>query len=502
MGEETARTEVLAKAFSEAAGDFFERWKGYEDAIREAEKRKNKMRNIGIGGVLAGAGLILLGLLVLDTVAVSAAGFLVAAAAGIYAYMQYQDAEEKIEQNEQKIEDNEPDGSVSFVSKIHVPFYLVPYEEDSYMIFDGLDTASETNIQLSNIDGDELESASNDLTEVKEIYDEYVSDAGVIDPEFAEKVSPNVTEHRVMEYPMVDQMNRMTEIASDLDVTEVDAAVHANDTKSESVKTLLEKNVCTEANGVKTVETRKEMAECEDVINQIKGVEEQAVSGDILDRAKSHRRKVREISEELEISLGSNRKVVDDHYSEFEEKHSSLTQKSVCADCFEEKVDEIADELNLVDQVLGAETGSFGAALNDEDIDQIDPEFRRRIREEISEDLPQLEGELLNSYNGLEDIHGDTCEKHDNAGKIQVSDMGDLFGEVWRSMYYSYRKPILDKAEDLEKEAEDIRDSKEQKMIDLSQYEQIKDSYEREYQSIKSEYDAARMTEERLGGGV
>lgn len=497
--EGVARTEVLAKAFNEAAGGFFERWKGYEDSIREAEERRERMRWVGIVGAVIGLALAVIGVVV-ETVALSGVGVLAAIGLGGYAYMQYQEAEEEIEKNEEMIKRNQPDGSVSFVSKVHVPFYLVPYERSSYMIFDGLGSASPTSIQLSNIDGDALEERSDDLSEVKGIYDEYVSDAGVVDPEFAEKVSPNVSEHRVIEYPIVDQMNKMSEIASNPDVTEVEASVHYNNAKSKSVKGLLEGGVCKTDDGAKTVETELSMSECEEVINQIKGVEERAVSGDILNRAKRHREKIREISEEIEAKIGGNRKVVDDHYSEYADTSESLAQKAVCADCLDERVSEVADELNLVDQVLGAETGSFGAALNDEDIDEVDTEFRRRIRDEISEELPQLEGGLLDSYNRLEDLHDGVCDKHGDAETVRVSDVGDLFGEVWRSMYCSYRGPILDKAEDLEKEAEDIRDSKEKKMIDLSQYEQIKDSYEREYESVKSEYDAARRVEETLDG--
>ena len=75
---------------------------------------------------------------------------------------------------------------------------------------------------------------------------------------------------------------------------------------------------------------------------------------------------------------------------------------------------------------------------------------------------------------------------------------------MWRSLYYAFRGPIMDSVDDLEQEAEDIRQNKEQKMVDLTQYEQIKDEAEQRYYEVKSDYEAARSIEESLevGGRV
>jgi len=49
-----ARTEVLARAFDDAAGGYFNRQKRYEDNISEAEDNRDQMKLVGIGAVVAG----------------------------------------------------------------------------------------------------------------------------------------------------------------------------------------------------------------------------------------------------------------------------------------------------------------------------------------------------------------------------------------------------------------------------------------------------------------
>lgn len=500
VAHERARTEVLAKAFNEAAGGYFDRLAEYENNIAEAEAEQERMKKYAAGAVIAGVVLVIAGAFVIENLLVSGVGIIVTLAGVGYAYKTYTDAEGRIETNEAQIRSNSPDGRVSFVSQIGVPMYLLPYQND-HMVFDGLRTASETTLDLANIDADALIQRQAELGEQKQRYDELLSDETVVAPELLEEFAPNVTEHRQVEKPITDRIDAMTAIASDIERETITANVCANDQKAQSIAAFARSGVLKSNGGMPTVETNQSMAECESVVDEIRGVEEQAVSGDMLDQAQESREQVDAVSTELARRLQSNERQIEDHYTAHADQVDTAADKHVCAECLSDRVDTIADELGLVDQILSPEAGSLGTALSDRDLDRgTDEEFTDRIRRDIEEAVPELEGELRDAYNRLEDLGSDGgyCGVHGEVDTESVPDSGALFGEVWRSLYYAFRGPIMQSVDDLEQEAENIRQNKEQKMIDLTQYEQIKDEAEQRYFEVKSDYDAASNIEQEL----
>ncbi len=493
---------MLARAFADAAGEFFERRKQYEDAIDEAEDRKDRMKVIGIGGVGVGVFLVLFGVIGGNSpsLALIGVGLLVAAGSGGYAYKQYQEAVERIEENERNLRENEPDGEVSFVSQVSVPFYLVPYQE-RFMIFDGLNQAPETRLELANIDGDALTTEGERLEELMDAYEDTLGGESVVSPEFAEQFAPDVADHGRLERPLLDQMDRMTDIASDVSHDVVDVNVHANDAKSESIRRLAERGYLAEGSDLPGVPTRRSAAESEAEVDEIRGVEQEAVSGDLLSQAREQRTFVNERATAFAERLQTNEQAVTDHYDAYAETVDAAVHRHVCAECLADRVEDIDGRLDLVSEILSSETGSLGAALSDRDLDEgYDGEFTEKIRNDIQREIPELSEELKRAFNTLPDMGSDGghCEIHGDVETARVPDSGAVFGETWRSLYYAFREPIMESADDLERDAEEVRQNKEQKMIDMTQYEQIKERAERDYHQVRSDYEAAKTVERRL----
>ena len=496
---EHARTEVLARAFDDAAGDYFDRQKRYEDNVSEAEDDRDRMKLVGGGAAVAGLALVVVGFVVMENAVVAGVGFLAGVAVAAYAYTQYQDAEERIEANRADLRANEPDGEVTFVSQIGVPMYLVPYKDD-HMVFEVLDTAPERTLDLANIDADSLLAQQDALDEQKAVYDDLLADETVVSPDRLAKFAPNAGEHRRLERPLLERVDAMTAVANDIERDTISASVCANDQKSRSIGSLARGNLL-ERGDLPTVETRKSMGECEAVVDDIRGVEEQAVSGDMLDQARECRERVDGIATKLGRRLQDNESTVSGHYDAHAETVDTQLHKHVCEECLADRVEAIVDELGLVDQILSSEAGSLGTALSDKDLDRgTDEAFTDRIRGDIEEAVPSIDEDLKRAYNRLDALGPDSgyCAVHGDVETVPVADSGALFGEVWRSLYYAFRDPIMDSVEDLEQEAEDIRQNKEQKMVDLTQYEQIKDEAEQRYYEVKSDYEAARSVEESL----
>lgn len=500
---EQARTEVLAQAFADTAGEYFKRLKRYEDNITEAEEEIDQMKKIAVGAQIVGIVLIVGGTTLPDGnnpyLPVVGVGLLVMIVGGAYAYRKYTAAEERIEENEQNIEENEPDGEVTFVSQIGVPLYLIPYQ-DRHMIFDGLDAAPQTTLDLAHIDGDKLIAERERLEELQEIFKEYLTGEAAVPPEFAEKLSPGVTEHRQLERPISDQIDQMTAVAEDIDRDTIEVNVHANNTKAKSVQKFARGNLLHSNGDLMLVETDRSVAESQAVVDEIRGVEEEAISGDMLDQAREYRQRINEIATEHAERLQDNSKTVDEHFQSYVDAVAMSMHKHVCEECLEDEIKNVTEELGLVDEIL--ETGSLGKALSDQDLDRgTDEHFTQRIREDMEERIPELDIRLREAYNTLEDLGADDgyCNVHGSVDTEEIADSGAVFGEVWRSLYYTFREPIMESADDLERDAEEARQAKEQKMIDLTQYEQIKDNVRREYQSVKSEYEAARTVEQHLG---
>jgi len=502
VDDRVARTEVLARAFADAAGDFFERRKQYEDAIEEAESEKDRMKMIGIGGVGIGVLLLVVGVAGGDgaSLPLIGIGLLVAAAGGAYAYTQYQAAEERIEENRRNLRENEPDGEVSFVSQVTVPFYLVPYQE-RFMIFDGLDQAPETRLELANIDGDALTSEAERYEEMIDTFEETLGGESVVSPEFAEQFAPDVAEHGRLERPLLDRIDAMTDVASSVSHDVVNVNVHANDTKSESIRSFAERGAFREGSDLPSVPTRRSAAESEAAVDEIRGVEQEAVSGDLLSQAREQRTFVNETATEFAERLQTNEEAVGDHYDAHAESVETAVHRHVCAECLAERTEDIDSRLNLVSEILSSETGSLGAALSDRDLDEgYDGKFTEKIRNDIQREIPELSETLKRAYNTLPELGagGGHCEVHGEVQTTPVPDGGAIFGETWRSLYYAFREPIMESAEDLERDAEEVRQNKEQKMIDMTQYEQIKERAERDYHQVRSDYEAAKTVQRRL----
>lgn len=496
---ERARTEVLAMAFADAAGSYFDRQKRYEDTITEAESRQRRMQQLGGGGVAGGILLIIIGLAG-EALILASIGLVAALGVGIYAFSKYQDAKELILTQRSKLETNEPDGTVSFVSQIGVPLYLIPYQ-DQHMIFDGLNTAPKTNLELAYIDSELLFDNQQEVVAYKQQYDEAFGKESIIDPSVATQFAPDATDHRRLEQPIINQIDSMAAVAGNIERDTITAAVHANNQVAQSIRQLSRNSLLAPSRDIPEVSVRQQLNECEETVDDIRGVEEQAVSGDMLEQAQASRDRVEEITTELVTRLRTNQQRVEAHYDDHANQITTAGKKQVCPQCLEDRIETIRDELNLVDEILSAESGSLGMALSDSDLNRgAESDFTGQIRDDIAAAIPELDDELRRAYNRLDDLgQQGYCDVHGSVDPVAVADSGALFGEVWRSLYYAFRDPIMDSVEGLEQEAEEIRQTKEQKMIDLTQYEQIKDDAEQRYFEIKSDYDTARKIEQQLG---
>jgi len=510
VARERARTEVLARAFADVAGGYFERQKEYEDAIENARSQRSTAKQVRIATVVVGILLALLGLLIAtQSAAIGVITVILGALVGLggvwYARRQIDAAEETISSQRANIQANEPDGEVKFVSQVAVPFYLVPYGS-KHMIFDGLQTAPTTTLDLAMLDGDALVSRWDDLSDTHEEYRDHVAGEGVLSPEYAQEFADDVHDHRQLERPIADGIDDMTAVIDDMAVEEISVNVDANNGRSRSLSTLARNGQLRRGSDVPLVETPQSLEECQSVVRDIRGVEEKAVSGDMLDEAREHRDNVSAIVRDTVERLENNESTVDRHGTQYGDAVGESVEKHVCESCLVETVDDVMNELSLVNTVFSSNT-SFGVALDDDDLNDIETasgeSFKQSIRTELGEYLPEPEKQLARAFNRLPDLgpDGTHCAKHGEVTTTAVPESGAVFGEVWRSLYYTFRDPILESAGQLEEEAENIRQHKEQRKMDLAEYEQARDSYELQFKAMQSEYETAERLEENLSNG-
>jgi hypothetical protein len=498
---ERARTEILGDAFNEAAGEYFERQYQYEQALEEASERRDKMRqyagiSVAIGAILALLGLIgNIPILILPGLAIAALG-------GGYAYLQASNAEAEIGRQQQNLEQNRPDGSVSFVSRIAVPFYLVPYDE-RHMVFDGLGNAPQTSVNLAHMDGQAVLQQQEELRDVVDYYAEQVEGETVLQPEEFETLDFDIQSHRQLERPVAEQIDDISSVVRDTETETIDVKIHADNEISRSIRQLSKGSHLRQNGTMPAGPTRRELSECEQVVTEMRGFEDEAASGDILEQIQENRSSVMELTKQFVDRLESNQETVADHFDGYGSIQQLGTHKHVCKECLADQVEDVDRRLNLVDEILSPETGSFGVALDDPDLDRIETPgegtFRGKIRADIRERLPELSEELKRAFNTLPDISGrEFCAQHGETETVSIHQSGALFGSVWRNLYYSFREPIMEQTEKLEKDAEEVRQNKEQKMIDLAQYEQTRDTIENEFQKVDADYQTAKKIARRM----
>jgi len=504
VDEDRARTEILAEAFDEAAGNYFKREVDYEQAIDEAEQAQDDAKSRAILAVVGGV-VAFVFLFIIDVPLFGVLGLLAGVVIGYLKYKQYVEAVNREETNRENIRQNSPDGQVTFISQIAVPAYLVGYGE-RHMLFDGLNQAPTTELELAQIDGDQLLRSRDEFEQVTTVLDEATTGKGVLDPDLATTLAPGSSDHRHLEKPITDRIDQLTAIVRDVQTETVPVDVHANDDISRSMRSLCRQGLLESADGTPLVETRQSLAECEQKMDEIQGVEEEAISGDMLGQARESRQLVDDSTDSIERRLERNVETTTEHYENHARTVEDSVRKFVCEECLADRVADVDDELDLVAEVLSEETGSFGVALSDPDLDSDalttddGGRFTEQIRADIEEHLPTLQEAFKNAYNTLPDLgaDGDYCLKHETVDTVRVARDGHLFAEVWRSLYYEFREPIMDSVEGLERDAEDVRQNKEQKMMDLAQYEQLKDAVERDYHSVKAEHQTADTIESRL----
>lgn len=499
--KERAQTEVLARAFNEAAGGYFQRQHQYEQALEAASERRQQMRLYAGIAVAVGVVMLLLGF-VTEVPPLMLLGAAVAALGGGYAYLQASSATEEMTRQRENLEQNRPDGSVSFVSQVAVPLYLVPYDE-RHMIFDGLKTAPQTSVNLSHIDGQTVLRRQRNLEDVVEYYGERVEGETVLQPEELEDLEFDVESHRQLERPIAERIDEITDVVRDTDVETIEISVHANNDVAGSLQQLSREGHLRQNGNLPVSRSRSTLPECERVVTEIRGFEDEAASGDILEQIQQTRSSVMELTERFVDRLESNQEVVADHFDAYSSLQRVGTHKHVCEECLTEQVEDVNRRLSLVDEILSPETGSFGVALDDPDLDEIETPgegtFRDKIRADIHERLPELGEELERAFNTLPDISdNEFCAQHEQTETVTVHQSGSLFGPVWRNLYYDFRGPVLEQTEKLEKDAEEVRQNKEQKMIDLAQYEQSRDAIESEFQKVDAEYQTAKKIEQRM----
>lgn len=502
---EKARLEVLAHAFSVAAGDYFDREVTYESNITNAEERKSRKKSFRrfVVGASVAAQFFFFGVLVVAFVAESTFLFLVVGVImltilgiAVLVWMnttsQIEEAEQRIEENRRKLKKNTPDGSVSFVSQISMPLYLVPYG-DEHMVFDGVDNAPTTEISIADIDGDALIEAGDDLEARKAEYDRQLANEEVLSPEKAEQLVTGAKKHRCLERPVIEQLNTMTGIARSRDVETIRVGVHANNEKTNSIQKLAREDLLKPGTDIPMVETALSLKEAQGTVRELSGVEEVAVSGDLLEIARTTKDRVNETTRDLRARHETNAELVDAHWSGCADIVGQGSQKRVCPACLAEEYERVDEDLNIVENIL-EEGGSFGAALGDDDLDRIgDGSFTISIRQEIEDELPTPDENLKNAFSTLEAVGSEgVCEEHGDIQPESIPEDSQVFAEVWRSLYYMYRDPIMENVYDLEQEAEDVRRDKEQKIQGLTEFEQILDQTKLNLKSTESEYETAK----------
>jgi hypothetical protein len=487
VASETARTAVLAKAFNDAAGEYFEREHEYEQGIETNREQIQSLRLVVGAAVVVGIALALVGRS-LPSVAVGA----VVALAGVgYSYLRYARLKDEIRQYQEQMAINSPDGSVSTVAQVGVPFYLVPYDEE-YLIFDGLGETPTNEIELAQIDTDRLTAQQEELANLVDVYDESLHGNHVTSPEYLDEVVPDASDHRELERPLAAKIDEMRATVKHPETEQRSVAAHGTNTVAQSIASLSAADELLPETDLPELSTDPSRADWDQAVADARGLRHDALDETTLAPIREASEHARELTDPAVERLETNQEAVEAHYEAHTGIIDETTHKQTCRECLLERCDRLAEELSLLEEVLDETTGEFGATLDDPDLKEVAADggvtAQQEVQGEITAALPTASEELRKAYNSLPDLADDVfCPEHGETERVSVPADGVLFGAVWRCLYDEFREGVLEAAEELESTALQRREQKEEDMVNLAQYEGISDLLEREYRNVEAQ---------------
>lgn len=220
VDERIEHAEILSFAFNEGSKDYFRKLVGIESEWRAAlNDRSRNMRRL-VGCVAGAIALAVLGLLLMiinppiiaNIMPLAGRVLLVAAAiAGLYGAtafyaIGYRRSLARIRDCKSRTEKLVPGEKIDYMSKIHVPFYLVPYTSTTSILFDSVPCGYPERLSIINLSAQDVNRSMAYLKNEVDKLNAVSGDREFLPAERAPAVYSSISPANKLEYPIEQQI--------------------------------------------------------------------------------------------------------------------------------------------------------------------------------------------------------------------------------------------------------------------------------------------------------
>jgi hypothetical protein len=335
--------EVMAYAFKESAKKYFPKIVGLErekyNAIQVSHEGWNNFRNSAVVGVI----LLVIGIILafisppLGIILLIVGGVLLGVSYLHFYQGVYQGALANIAIYDARMEELVPDEQVEFISKIYIPFHIVPYSSTTSILFDTVDKGTTEKISVINMMSDKVTSGLSGLLKDVNDFNSVFKAGELLTPDGAKAAFQGLTPNDRMERKVEGRLDTIVEAVSPENWLEenLKLSIHAPNTP---ISTTITNMMAHEKRSSKipSVPVKLSLVDAEDRVTKVRGAETQSLDGGLTSTVTSWMETLRVTTDLIEQRLSTSIGQGEDLNASVAGYRKVLSQVQVCPNCLEE----------------------------------------------------------------------------------------------------------------------------------------------------------------------
>ncbi len=535
VDKDREEAEILAKSFFISAGDFFERKVAEEIRLARLIAEKKKFMNYILGVALIGILAIVLYLFLSISICIITGIIFIIIALGIYV-VKYKRILRDIKNSEILLKNMAPERKLSFVSKVHVPLYLVPYAKGA-MLFDPNMRGHDVKVDLVNLDANQIEMGMGEFSKSVSRYQDNILPRNSLRIEEVLDFNKDIVHEKILEKEIIDSMSPLVKVTSNDEWIRESFrfSIHTPETViSNSLANVIGHSVETKPDTLISTSTSYPSPHMIESVEKLRGVELASRSSSIMDLVKVWYDKIEMLPVPIEGILTNNISKVQENNDGVKVKAGFQLNRQVCSVCFNEAlvkrdirteydlqqfiVEQFRSSIDVMDtankclrcgwdvEVPQDATGEFtctncGHKANALFFQPPQNRANEMIRERINVNLNDLPMEGMFGLPQLQKV-GEKwqCPKHKSAELMKLKMLSDVISHTGNELWEEMKKPIKDSVKEANRFSTQNRQKWKDQNLALTPIRQIYTDLEVELNEVETKLAQAEKILEVLRG--
>jgi len=481
LDETEEALEVLSYAFHLVSTEYFEAKNKIEDDMADIEQEEGKTKRYY---ALTGS-IIVFSLIVTVFLANFYMSFvaIIGVIGSVAVYLKLRKLNQEYVGLVQELESLKINKKITFLSKLYLPVYLIPYKE-GVMIFDALGKMPSVSFPLYNLQSDQLDQAFNQLKDKMSNFEQKILGRDTVSVEEIVEHDQTVKDSKILENPIFEVLEKIANLTEDLQRNDLTFQIYGPQTNfSQSIRQVFEKTIqeITEQNDTPTVNVKFTMEDAIRIVENIRGVKASALEADIVSACNRWKQEIvnNQLLDRIKTTLMENIEYSNELFDRYTESLKISIYDYICPECTKEMLKDVKQNYKLLTtfkDYLGGAAEGFKTLKDEESLNQFN-ERLLNITKEINLDLPDeiipgiIEYSMMKTRKNGANFY---CETHGELQNcIEVPCFVNVFASTASRLFEELRKPIRDSLKGISQEINQLYLSTKSQKLALLPLEQI-----------------------------